>query len=439
MRNIFYIFILGLWSLQGFAQQDTVGQMPVLEVSELSNVAPQESYITKYLRFFDRRFDVAEIVEDDEEIVPMLGSEDSIYQERLQNINSLMQLPYNTKVRNYIDVYLSKKRNQTKVMLALSRYYFPVFERELAKHNLPDELKYLAIIESALNPRAYSRAGAGGLWQFMYRTGKMYGLKVDKELDERFDAEKATVAATLYLKYLYGLYNDWTLAIAAYNCGPGNVNKAIRRARNKRDYWEIYNFLPRETRNYVPAFIGATYAMTYYREHGIAIAETEFPEVTDTLMITKELYFSRISEFTGVPLQTIRDYNPQYKLDFIPERQEAFTLKLPCDYILKFIEFADSIYANPPSKEEAIISELMAEQKLTQAPSKVTYRVKRGENLSLIAVRFGVKVDQLMEWNDLKSTLLQVNQILTVYTIKRNMRDMSEVVAYQNAEKAKEA
>jgi membrane-bound lytic murein transglycosylase D len=321
-------------------------------------------------------------------------------------------------------------------MLELSKYYFPIFERELEKHGLPEELKYLPIIESALNPRAMSHAGAAGLWQFMFRTGRMYGLKADRELDERLDPEKASEAAALYLKSLYNTYKDWTLAIAAYNCGPGNVNKAIRRAKNKRDYWEIYNYLPRETRNYVPAFIGATYAMTYYREHGITVSETSFPEIGDTLMINQKVRFDRIAQFIGVPIQTIRDHNPQYKMDFIPEGQEPFVLKLPANYILKFIEYSDSIYEPPTSENDTLASELMAAKGLL---SKVTYRVKRGDNLSLLGVRFGVTVAQLKEWNNLTSDLLKINQNLTIYTIKTNLRDMSEVVAIQNAERAKAA
>ncbi len=447
MRKIIIIFILWMIASQGFAQ-DTLGQVPVVAEPPRSLVAPprpvvmsQESYLTRHLKFFEKRTEVPDVVVEGEELAPIFEGVDSIFQERLESINTLMHLPYNERVRAYIEVYITKKRSQTRVMLALSKYYFPIFEKELQKHGLPEELKYLAIIESALNPRALSPAGAGGLWQFMYRTGRMYGLKVDKELDERFDVEKATAAAALYLKYLHNLYDDWTLAIAAYNCGPGTVNRAIKRAKNKRDYWEIYNYLPRETRGYVPAFIGATYAMTYYREHGITLSETDFPEICDTLVVDRKLYFERIAKFTDAPIQTIRDYNPQYKADIIPAGEQGqFMLKLPANYILKFIEYSDSIYANPIIAKDSTPTELITANEQQKGPlSKITYRVKRGDNLSLIAVRFDVKVDQLMEWNDLQSDVLKINQSLTVYTTKSNVRDMSEVVAVQNAEKAKAA
>jgi membrane-bound lytic murein transglycosylase D len=415
-------------------EQDSVFSLP--DTLVLISQTPQESFLTQWLRFFSRGFDASELIEQDFEYAPIFEGADSVFQERLKNINTLMDLPYNARVRSYIEVYISRRRTQTKVMLELSKYYFPIFERELEKHGLPEELKYLPIIESALNPRAMSHAGAAGLWQFMYRTGRMYGLKADRELDERLDPEKATEAAALYLKSLYNTYKDWTLAIAAYNCGPGNVNRAIRRARNKRDYWEIYNYLPRETRNYVPAFIGATYAMTYYREHGITVSETSFPEIGDTLMINQRVRFDRIAQFTGVPIQTIRDHNPQYKMDFIPESQEPFILRLPANYILKFIEYSDSIYEPPISESDSVATEFITAKGVL---SKVTYRVKRGDNLSLIGVRFGVTVAQLKEWNNLTSDLLKINQNLTIYTTKTNLRDMTEVVAIQNAERAKAA
>ncbi|MDR1950971.1 MAG: lytic transglycosylase domain-containing protein, partial [Bacteroidales bacterium] len=210
----------------GSVEQDSVSTSePIVEVVlEIVAPAQQESFLTRYLRFFDRRFDVTEIIEEDLNYEPLFEGADSVYQARLSQINTLMDLPYNSRVRSYIEVYTSRRRNQTRTMLMLSRYYFPIFEQELKKHEMPEELKYLAIIESALNPRAVSRAGASGLWQFMYRTGRMFGLKADAEIDERFDPAKSTEAAALYLKSLYNTYKCWTLAIAAYNCGPGNVN-----------------------------------------------------------------------------------------------------------------------------------------------------------------------------------------------------------------------
>ncbi len=444
MRFFAIILFLGL-SFSHILAQDTI-ESPVdstlsatlVPSSEMPVTTDEEDYLSRYLKFFDKNFDATTVLEDDENYAPLFEGADSVFEERLKNISSPIHLPYNEKVRRYIEVYITQKRMQTKVMLALSKYYFPIFERELAKQGLPEELKYVAIIESALNPRAMSRMGAGGLWQFIYRTGKAYGLRIDKDIDERFDAEKATVAAVTFLKDLYREHNDWTLAIAAYNCGSGNVRKAIRRAKNKKDYWEIYNYLPRETRGYLPAFIGATYAMTYYREHGISVSETEFPEVCDTLMISQELHFSRLSQFSGAPMQTILNYNPQYKSDFIPQSDEPFVLKLPANYILKVIEYKDTIFAPVPKETDSV--EMLAENKEQQKVlSKITYRVKRGDNLSLLAVRFEVKVDEIKDWNELQSDALKVNQNLTIYTTKGNVRDLSGVVAVQNAEKAKAA
>ncbi|MCL2682991.1 MAG: transglycosylase SLT domain-containing protein [Bacteroidales bacterium] len=439
MRKIVTILVLCKIASLGFAQ-DTIEQAPVTTFSEISDSAvisdyieqdsvkilpltlhvSQESFLTRHLRYFDKRFDVTEIVEEDLNYEPLYENVDSIFQERLNQINTLMHLPYNPRVRAYIEVYTSRKRNQTRTMLMLSRYYFPIFERELAKHGLPEELKYLAIIESALNPRAVSRVGASGLWQFMYRTGKSLGLRVNNELDERFDPEKSTEAAVLYLKSLYNRFGCWTLAIAAYNSGQGTVNRAITRAKGKRDFWEIYKFLPRETRNYVPAFIGATYAMTYYREHNIIPSDTDFPEIMDTLMINQKVYFDRIAHFTGVPIQTIRDHNPQYKLDFIPEDKEPFVLRLPAIYILRFIENSDTIFTSPIPENVRHAIELLAGNQSSRGASKVTYRVKHGDNLSSIAARFGVRVSQLKEWNNLKSDLLKINQNLVIYTTKPN-------------------
>jgi membrane-bound lytic murein transglycosylase D len=426
----------------GFAQ-DTIEhepiqtpETPVLTVPEIIVPTNQESFLTRHLRFFDRRFDVTEIIEEDLNFEPITEGADSIYQERLSQINTLMDLPYNPRVRSYIEVYTSRRRNQTRTMLMLSRYYFPIFERELEKHGLPDELKYLAIIESALNPRAVSRVGASGLWQFMYRTGRIFGLRVTDEIDERFDTEKATEAAVLYLKSLHDRFGCWTLAIAAYNSGQGNVNRAITRARGRRDFWEIYNFLPRETRNYVPAFIGATYAFKFHQEHGITLSETDFPEVMDTVMIHQRLHFDQIAQFTGAPIQTIRDHNPQYKRDIIPGVGGPFVLRLPANFILNFIEYSDTIFATPFPEPEVRTTERIAENQQQRGPlSRVTYRVRRGDALSLIAVRFGVTVNQLKEWNNLSSDLIRVNQNLTIYTTRTNLRDMTEVVAIQTAER----
>ena len=269
---------------------------------------------------------------------------DSVYVARLASIPTVVGLTYNPIVKRYIDVYTRQKRQSVEVMLGLAEHYFPIFDDIFDYYDVPNEMKYMSIIESALNPKAYSRTRAVGIWQFMYGTGRMYGLEINSLVDERRDPIKSTVAAARLSKDLYNIYNDWLLVIAAYNCGPGNVNRAIRRSGGKTNYWDIYYYLPRETRGHVPAFIAATYVMNYYAEHNLTPAPIELPVETDTLLIKQPLHFKQISEVLGVPLQEIRDLNPQYRNDIIPAGPKAYTLSLPEDYILSFIDEEDSIY-----------------------------------------------------------------------------------------------
>ena len=261
------------------------------------------------------------------EINPLFS--DSVYIDRLSRIPAVMEMPYNEIIRKFIDMYTGRLRNQVSFMLSACNFYMPIFEEALDAYNLPLELRYLPIIESALNPSAVSRAGASGLWQFMLATGKMYGLESNSLVDERRDPIKATWAAARYLKELYAIYGDWNLVIAAYNCGPGTINKAIRRANGKTDYWEIYNFLPKETRGYVPAFIAANYVMTYYCDHNICPMETNIPASTDTIQVNKKLHFEQIADICGVSLEQIKSLNPQYKKNVIPGDSKPYTLRLP--------------------------------------------------------------------------------------------------------------
>ena len=235
------------------------------------------------------------------EINPLFS--DSVYIDRLSRMPTVMEMPYNEIVRKFIDMYAGRLRNQVSFMLSACNFYMPIFEEALDAYNLPLELKYLPIIESALNPSAVSRAGAGGLWQFMIGTGKMYGLESNSLVDDRRDPIKATWAAARYLKDLYDIYHDWNLVIAAYNCGPGTINKAIRRSGGETDYWSIYNYLPKETRGYVPAFIAANYVMTYYCDHNICPMETNIPESTDTIQVNKNLHFQQIADLSNGPNQ----------------------------------------------------------------------------------------------------------------------------------------
>ncbi|MCR5069384.1 MAG: transglycosylase SLT domain-containing protein [Prevotella sp.] len=268
-----------------------------------------------------------------------------VYVDRLKRMPTAIEMPWNDVVQKFIDRYSGRLRRSVSYMLGASNFYMPIFEQALEVYGLPLELKYLPVIESALNPNAISPVGAGGLWQFMNATGKRYGLKINSMIDERRDAVKASYAAAHYLSDLYNIFGDWSLVIAAYNCGPGNINKAIQRSGGKRDYWEIYPYLPSETRGYVPAFIAANYIMTYYCEHNICPMLTKLPVQTDTIMLYKNLHFEQVSQVLGIDIKELRALNPQYRRDIVTGYSEPTDLRLPVEYISKYIEMEDSIFA----------------------------------------------------------------------------------------------
>ena len=268
-----------------------------------------------------------------------------VYVDRLKRMPTAIEMPWNDVVQKFIDRYSGRLRRSVSYMLGASNFYMPIFEQALEVYGLPLELKYLPVIESALNPNAVSPVGAGGLWQFMNATGKRYGLKINSMIDERRDAVKASYAAAHYLSDLYNIFGDWSLVIAAYNCGPGNINKAIQRSGGKRDYWEIYPYLPSETRGYVPAFIAANYIMTYYCEHNICPMLTTLPVQTDTIMLFKNLHFEQVSKVLDIDIRELRALNPQYRRDIVTGYSEPTDLRLPTEYISKFIEMEDSIFA----------------------------------------------------------------------------------------------
>lgn len=346
---------------------------------------------------------------------------DEEYIDRLSRIPSVMEMPYNGIVRRFIDLYTGKLRNQVSFMLSASNFYIPVFEEALDAYGLPLELKYLPIIESALNPSAVSRAGASGLWQFMIGTGKIYGLQSNSLVDERRDPIKSTWAAARYLKDLYDIYQDWNLVIAAYNCGPGNVNKAIRRANGSRDYWEIYNYLPRETRGYVPAFIAANYVMTYYCDHNICPLETNMPADTDTIQITKRLHLEQVSELCNIPMEQLKSLNPQYKKDVVPGDVTSSTLRLPHGSLCAFIDNQDTIYAH--RSEELFKNRRTVEVKNAVASNRssagsgdlIYHKIKRGESLSTIARKYRVTVTNIKKWNNLRNNKIVAGKRLKIY------------------------
>lgn len=347
---------------------------------------------------------------------------DSIYIDRLSRMPTIMEMPYNEIVRKFIDMYAGRLRNHVAFMLSASNFYMPIFEEALDAYNLPLELKYLPIIESALNPSAVSRAGACGLWQFMLGTGKMYGLESNSLVDERRDPIKATWAAARYLRDMYDIYKDWNLVIAAYNCGPGTINKAIRRSGGKTDYWEIYNFLPKETRGYVPAFIAANYVMTYYCKHNICPMETNIPDATDTIQVSRNLHFEQIADMCSVSLDEIKSLNPQYKKSVIPGESKQQTLRLPMNSISTFIDRQDTIYAhrsNELFKNRKVIATTETRPTTRSSKSRSTgnttyHKIRNGETLSVIAAKYGVTVNQLKDWNGLSNTKIAAGKRLKI-------------------------
>lgn len=266
------------------------------------------------------------------------------YIERLQRIPSVMEMPYNDVVRKFIDRYAVRLRASVSYMLGAANFYMPIFEEALEMYNLPLELKYLPVIESALSPTATSRVGAAGLWQFMLATGKQYGLEVNSLVDERRDPIKSTYAAARYLRDLYKIYDDWNLVIAAYNYGPQNINKAIHRAGGVKDYWAIYKYLPRETQGYVPAFIAANYIMTYYCEHNICPMRTQIPAKSDTIVVNRDVHFKQIAAVTGIRIEELRSLNPQYRRDIVNGSTQPSVIRLPQTYVNAFLDHEDSIY-----------------------------------------------------------------------------------------------
>ena len=364
-------------------------------------------YIKKYSRYLVRHNNA--LTDQEFEKVP-----DSVISQRIGEIHTVLPLAYNDIVRSYIRMYINRMSTRLDVMLTLCEYYHPMFEEVLARYGVPEELKYLTIVESAMNPMATSRVGAAGLWQFMYTTGKHYDLEVNSIVDDRRDPYKSTVAAARYLSDLHDVFDDWILAIAAYNCGPGNINKAIARSGGKRDYWEIYSFLPHETRGYIPAFIAATYVMTYYPEHGLKPRKITMPIHTDTIVLSSDAYMCYVSQFLDIEMAELRTLNPQYRIDFIPASSGTYTLCLPSDKLPNFFAVEDSIYIHtqdslnrkPVTKSTAVAR--------AATPKAVYYTVRKGDNLSRIASRNGTTVQSIKRRNGLKSDKIRIGQRLRI-------------------------
>ena len=367
---------------------------------------------------------------------------DSFYIEKLSRIPSLIDLSYNRHVRSFINVYTERRREQVGFMLGLAEYYFPIFEEIFALYDMPLELKYCAIIESALNPRAVSRAGATGLWQFMYGTGRMYGLTINSFVDERRDPVKSTYVAAQYMKDLYEIYGDWTLVIAAYNCGPTNVNKAIRRSGGKRNYWDIYRYLPRETRGHVPAFIAVAYLMNNYQYHNFTPRAVNLNLAVDTVIINDELHFEQVSHVLNIPIQLLRDLNPQYKRDIIPGNEKPYALKIPIEYSTRFIDLSDSIFAYNDSiyfnkdyklkgpqvtASSSYRSSDYVSSALPANMARLYYSVKTGDNLGFISEWYHVGLSELKNWNNIYGSMIRTGQRLVVYVPKSQVEQFKDI------------
>ena len=339
------------------------------------------------------------------------------YANRLSRLPNVVEMPYNNVVQKYIDLYSGRLRNSVAVLLGRGNFYNPIFEEALESYQIPLELKYLPIIESALNPTAVSRAGAVGLWQFMITTGKQYGLEVTSLIDERRDPIKASYAAARYLRDLYNILGDWTLAIAGYNCGPNNITKAIKRAGGAKDYWTIYPYLPAETRGYVPAFIAANYIMNYYCDHNICPVNTTLPQGTDTIQVSKNVRMERIAELCGISQEELKMLNPQYRTTLIPGDAHACTLRMPTSAINAFIEAGDSIYV-PPTEVVAQIDVPVVEQpraKKGKSSGKAKYAtVRNGDTLGKIAARNGTSVANLRRLNGIKGNTVYAGRKIRV-------------------------
>ncbi len=429
MKKINLLLIIIIASIgSSIAQNSPINDSTVLENQTIANFDSvlNSYYVKTSLKNYSEKN--KDIFNDNHDI----NVSDSVVIARLKAIATPIQLTYNYEVKKWLDLYLKRGKYMIPTILGLSNYYFPMFEQALAANNMPLELKYLPIIESALNPRAVSRAGATGLWQFIYFTGKRYGLQINSYIDERRNPQEATKAAVSYLKDLYGIFHDWNLALAAYNCGAANVNKAIIRSGGKTNFWDIYNYLPRETRGYIPAFIAMTYIMNYSKEHNFYPAKIDLPNNTDTIMITDTLNLLQVSEVINIPMSQLRDLNPEYKIDVIPGYIKPYPLRLPMSKISDFLINEDKIYKyksaeifsqrflvkNPPRYNP----HYRYRRKVTTCPhyrhsgkGKIYYTVKTGDTFSFLAEWFDVSSRDIKCWNKIRSSRIKAGQRLIIY------------------------
>lgn len=474
--NIFFlamkkILTTVLLSLGGAVVASAITLPSILELRHSitdDNIIAPESFETQ-TRLLEENFYLKNYVVPGVDLGNSYTATPQEYQERLAKLPTVIDLPYNSIVKNYIEMYLDRKRGLVADMLALHNYYGRFFEEELLKEGMPLELEYLPVIESAINPNAVSRAGAVGLWQFMPATAKGLGMEINSLVDERRDPRMSSRLAARYLKQLHDIYNDWSLAIAAYNCGPGNVNKALRRAgaegEVKKDFWDIYDFLPAETRGYVPAFIAANYVMNYYSHHGISPTIVKRHLTTDTVQVNRHVHFNQIAAVLNIPVDEIRMLNPQFLKDMIPGDYRPYSLTLPTQQCLSYImsekrilEYDKDLYARRTTAEPggststtpAIVSDggksnlANAEKQTSNAPvnneiaSQATERivtkthvVERGENIRDIAKQYGVSATDIKRWNKLRRGKVKAGDRLTIEVVEHITPDEVRVQAAQ--------
>lgn len=441
-RLLITLSFCSIISFFSFAQEEVIAEEQAYSVLSTDSVAEEIGLLPEsldanvdsllqswHVQYFAK---IDEFCHDDESNVVF---PDSVYRQRLESMPRVIPMTYNKVVRDCINLYSERRRSLVKYMLGMADYYFPIIEPILDEYNLPIELKYLALVESALNPVAVSRVGAAGLWQFMLPTGKIYGLEINSLVDERRDPVKATHAACRYFIDMYNLYGDWSLVMASYNCGPGNVNKAIRRSGGKTDFWDIFPYLPRETRSYVPLFIAANYIMNYYCDHNLCPVQTSLPLATDTVMVNKLLHFEQVSDLLNIDVEQIRALNPQYKRDIIPGNTRPSVLKLPAIETYAFIDMEDTVYAHRAEELLANALPYYTADGVYTPPNtreKITHTAQSGENLYKIADIYGVTAREIRRWNGLGSNRVAKGKRLTVYV-------NNDGVAFAQAKAKKEA
>jgi membrane-bound lytic murein transglycosylase len=414
------------------SQKDTINKNPsnnfkregLRKFNDNPNIKKYDEKWLKELSNSDLFFQMSEDVAATPTDVDYSELPTEVLKERLKKLNEKtpFNVEYNPVLEQVIKSFLKNRRSSLERLMSLSDYYFPMFEQEMSNQKIPLEIKYLAIIESALNPKARSRAGATGLWQFMYATGKSYGLEVNNYVDERSDPIRSTKAAAKYLNELYKIFGDWDLALAAYNSGPGNVTKAIRRSNGKTNYWNLRPYLPRETAGYVPAFLATLYIFEYAKEHGFKPQKrANHLFQTDTIRVKQAIPFKDIAEITGMDVQDIQFFNPSYQLDVVPYVEgRNYAVRLPISEIGKFVANEQAIYNylnEQKAQREQILPEVTKGNQYAGGKStkKTTYTVKKGDNLGKIASRYGVSINNIKRWNRMKSNNVRVGQRLTIY------------------------